>query len=148
MTTKPMDALTAQDFERHPIWYVDIAKADIATPAQSVENVESDSPYAVSTEYVFRDGKKAQGFCFVYDSSGFKLFPEDGSSMPLSDYSTCSSEEATRLAKRLNRRIETIFPIQYRAAVKVFGSVVAGEITLQPNPSLQGGPAASGRPLS
>jgi len=110
---------------------------DHAEPAALLDNLETDEPYLALTEYVLRDGTKARGYCFVYDATGFAIFQENGSAVPVSDQMQCTPEEALSLSQSLGRQAENIFPIHFRAMVKVLGTVPKGEITLQPNPPLQ-----------
>jgi hypothetical protein len=102
-----------------------------------IENLEADRAYLAQVAYELRDGTKANGFCFIYDDSGFFLF-DAGKALSVSTYVHCSTEEAKALSAALNRRVDEIFPIRYRGTVKVFGVLREGQITLQPNSALAG----------
>jgi hypothetical protein len=130
---KAFDLLGAQDFERHPIWFVELPKLAFATPVEPFDNLEGDDPYVALTSYTLRDGTTIQGYCFIYDCSGHVLFGGNGEPIPLSTYAYCSPEEASSAARALGRRVEDIFPIQYRASVKVHGRVPEGELDVQSN---------------
>jgi len=135
---KPTTALTSGDFDHHTVWFVDLPRLDFAEAVEPFENLETDAPYIALTNYILNNGTAERGYCFIYDHTGFTIFSAEGKSIPISDYSECSAEEAQNVAIALGRTVQDIFPIHYRASVKVYGALVEGDITiqLQPNPSI------------
>jgi hypothetical protein len=99
--------------------------------------LKGEDPYVALTSYTLRDGTNFQGYCFIYDCSGHVLFGANGEPVPLSTYAYCSPQEASALARALGRRVENIFPIQFRASVTVHGMVQEGELNVQSNNALE-----------
>ena len=128
---KALDHLRARDFEQHPLWLVDLPKLDSATPAALSDDLEGDGPYVALTNYVLQDGTRFRGYCFIYDCTGHVLFDSDGEPIPLSTYASCTSDEASTVASALKRAVERIFPVDFRASVKVLGRLPEGRITVQ-----------------
>jgi hypothetical protein len=134
---KAFDVLGAADFERCPIWLVDLPMLDFATPVEPFDDLTADEPYVALSSYTLRDGTKFSGYCFIYDCSGHVLFGSNGQPIRLSTYAHCSPEEALSAAKALDRDVEEVFPIRYRASVKVHGIVPEGVLAVQSNKQLQ-----------
>jgi hypothetical protein len=120
---------------------------DYTTSVAPFESLETDEPYIALTNYLLHDGAVARGYCYIYDHTGFTLFSNDGTPISISDYPECSATEALNISKALRRTVEEIFPIHYQATVKVFGSLVEGDITMQPNLSLNPDAPTSGTPV-
>jgi hypothetical protein len=129
---KALDLLGAQDFELSPIWLVDLPKLDFAAPVEPFDDLLTEEAYVALTSYILRDGTKVRGYCFIYDCSGHALFGADGRPIRVCDYGHCTPEEASSVANALGRSIANVFPIQFQASVKVYGSVQCGEIDVQP----------------
>jgi hypothetical protein len=130
---KAFDLLRAPDFERSPIWLVELPKRHFAIPVEPFDELESDEPYVALTTYTLHDGTPLRGFCFIYDCSGHVVFGPSGEPIPLCDYGHCSAVEASSVAKALARSVEDVFPLQFRASVKVFGRFPEGEVGVQSN---------------
>jgi len=130
---KAFDLLGAQDFESNPIWALELPKREFVVPVEPLLDLTNEKPYVALTSYTLRDGTKLDGYCFIYDCSGHTIFGAKGESIYVSDYGPCSPEEASRVAKALARSVDAVFPIRFRASVKVFGRFPDGEVGVQSN---------------
>ena len=127
---KHLEKLNARDFERDPIWLVNLPKLEVATSVPPIDDLASDEPYVALTYYELADGTKFRGYCFVYDCTGHVLFGESGEPIPFSRAASCSKNETASIAEALARPAASIFPVRYRAAVKVFGRYPEGKIEI------------------
>jgi hypothetical protein len=131
---KAFDLLNLRDFESSPIWLVELPDRAFATAVEPVDDIAVYGPYVALTVYSLADGTTVSGFCFAYDCSGHVLFSTEGEPIYLADYGgSCAPDDAAVFAKRLGKKIEEVFPIQFTVSVKYYGSVQEGKISIQPN---------------
>ncbi|HEX4859575.1 MAG TPA: hypothetical protein VFV17_11190 [Usitatibacteraceae bacterium] len=131
MNRKRLADLTAEDFARSAIWRADLPELEFASPIARYEDLTEDEPDLALVEYKLKDGTKAKGFCFIYDETGHVVFGPGGKGVPLSTYIACTPEEAAAAAAALNRKIEDVFPVEFRGSVKVFGSYPEGAVAVR-----------------
>ena len=130
---KALGLLGAPDFQSNPIWALEPPKRDFVVPVEPFDDLTNEKPYCALTSYTLRDGTKLDGYCFIYDCSGHTIFGMSGDTIYVCDYGHCSPEAASRVAKALGRTVDDVFPIRFRASVKVFGRFPDGEVGVQSN---------------
>ncbi len=122
--------LKQEDFKKRHLWSAKLRALNEVAPAKNIQNVEDDEPYIVSIEYILNNGEKYDGYCYIYDETGFHLFDNYGRTILISISPCCTGNEAMTLGKALELKVSSIFPIHYTSPVKIFGRELSGSIMI------------------
>lgn len=121
---KKLEDLKLTDLKKYNSWLLDDSNKFVSV--HELENLEQDIPLICLTEFELKDGSKFEGYCFLYEQSGFVILLNEH--VKISDWYDLSLTKAKILSSKLSKDIDDVFPIKYRCSVKLFGQEQSGEI--------------------
>lgn len=147
--TKPVDALTVEDFARHPVWrYAPTVADELRVRAVRTLPVKSLGGKIVGTQVRLANGSEVWAMLGNIDTSNMRLtehfltvsVERDGEWFHLARYHDHDfrSRGPSQLARFLRLRREDVFPISFdiRAYVEGKPRGLAGTIPLEPRKKL------------
>ena len=120
--------LSEADFNKFSNWLVGRSSARRATPID-LADLDADLPVVTSTKFTLNDGTTLNGFCFLYEISGFTCFFNNRQVL-VAQWEYVEADEAARVGRELDRTVEQVFPIKFECNTKLFGKNRSGDITL------------------
>ena len=134
---KRLAELTADDFQANPVWeYKGASDADAMVSSTNLRAMVEDNDVVLlaATEFRLADGTKLSGFCSPSDPSGLD-YVQPVICTRLGQVALWAETLPTRAAvemawKPLGKRLDQVFPLQFRCLVPVNKQEVSGVITI------------------